>query len=39
MAMHAFSRTVVHAYLWVFRLHRFEREAGVRIVVNLRTRS
>jgi len=39
MAMHAFSRMVVHAYLWIFRLHRFEREAGVKIVVNLRSRS
>jgi len=38
MAMHAFSRMVVHAYLWIFRLNRFEREAGVKIVVNLRSR-
>jgi len=39
MAMHAFSRMVVHAYLWIFRLHCFEREAGVKIVVNLRNGS
>ncbi len=39
IAMHAFSRMVVHAYLWVFRLHRFEREVGVKIVVNLRKES
>jgi hypothetical protein len=39
MAMHAFSRMVVHAYLWVFRLRRFEREVGVKIVVNLRDRN
>lgn len=37
MAMHAFSRMVVHAYLWIFRLHRFERDAGVKIVVNVRS--
>ena len=36
MAMHAFSRMVVHAYLWIFRLHRFERDTGTKIVVNLR---
>jgi len=39
MAMHAFSRMVVHAYLWIFRLHRFERETGVKVVVNLRSGS
>ncbi|HEY0587939.1 MAG TPA: hypothetical protein VGD52_17525 [Pseudoduganella sp.] len=39
MAMHAFSRMVVHAYLWIFRLHRFESEVGVKIVVNLRSGS
>ncbi|KQV42896.1 hypothetical protein ASD07_20820 [Duganella sp. Root336D2] len=36
LAMHAFSRLVVRAYLWIFRLHRFERETGLKIVVNLR---
>ena len=39
LAMHAFSRMVVHAYLWIFRLHRLERELGVKIVVNLRSGS
>ncbi|SFF63954.1 hypothetical protein SAMN05518865_102379 [Duganella sp. CF458] len=39
MAMHAFSRMVVHAYLWVFRLHRFERETGVKIAVHLHSGS
>ncbi|WP_156401334.1 hypothetical protein [Duganella sp. Root1480D1] len=39
MAMHAFSRMAVHAYLWIFRLNRFEREVGTRIAVNLRDRS
>jgi hypothetical protein len=39
MAMHALSRMVVHIYLWVFRLRRFEREVGVKIVVNLRDRN
>ncbi|MGW8389371.1 hypothetical protein [Pseudoduganella sp. HUAS MS19] len=39
MVMHAFSRLVVHAYLWIFRLRRFERETGLRIVVNLRSGS
>ena len=39
MAMHAFSRMVVHAYLWIFRLYRFETEVGVKIVVNLRSGS
>jgi len=39
MAMHAFSRAVVHAYLWIFRLGRFERETGVRIAVSLRSGS
>lgn len=38
MAMHAFSRMVVHIYLWIFRLRRFERAAAVRIVVKLRNR-
>ena len=36
MAMHAFSRMVVHAYLWIYRLRRFEREVGFKINVNLR---
>ena len=36
MAMHAFSRMVVHAYLWIFRLRRFEREVGFKIIVHLR---
>jgi hypothetical protein len=36
LAMHAFSRMVVHAYLWVFRLRCFEREVGVKIVIDLR---
>jgi len=35
MAMHAFSRMVVQAYLWIFRLRRFERRVGIKIVVNL----
>jgi hypothetical protein len=39
MAMHAFSRAVVHAYLWIFRLGRFERETGVKIAVSLRSGS
>ncbi|WP_426336687.1 hypothetical protein ACN9MY_00290 [Pseudoduganella sp. R-31] len=39
MAMHAFSRMVVHAYLWIFRLRRFERDSGVKVVVNLRSGS
>lgn len=39
MAMHAFSRMVVHIYLWIYRLRRFEREVGVKIVVNLRNES
>lgn len=38
MAMHAFSRMVVHWYLWIFRLRRFEREVGIKIVVNLSDR-
>lgn len=38
MAMHAFSRMVVHAYLWIFRLHRFEHEVGSKIIVHLRDR-
>lgn len=33
MAMHVFSRMVVHCYLWIFRLRRFEREVGFSIVV------
>lgn len=36
MAMHAFSRMVVHTYLWIFRLARFEREVGVKIVIHIR---
>lgn len=36
MAAHAISRLVVHAYLWIFRLARFEREVGIKIVVNIR---
>lgn len=39
MAMHSFSRMVVHIYLWIFRLRRFERAVGFRIVVNLRNRN
>ncbi len=37
MAMHAFSRLVVHTYFWIYRLARFEREVGFRIVINLRS--
>lgn len=37
MAMHAFSRMVVHTYLWIFRLARFEREVGIKIVINIRS--
>ncbi|WP_342119189.1 hypothetical protein [Pseudoduganella sp. OTU4001] len=37
MAMHAFSRMVVHTYLWIYRLARFEREVGIKIVINLRS--
>jgi len=36
LAMHAFSRLVVHAYLWIYRLHRFERQAGIKILANFR---
>ncbi|WP_028102816.1 hypothetical protein [Pseudoduganella violaceinigra] len=36
MAMHTFSRMAVHAYLWIYRLARFERESGIKVVVNLR---
>jgi hypothetical protein len=36
MAMHAFSRMVVHTYLWIFRLARFEREVGFKIVIHIR---
>lgn len=36
MAMHAISRMAVHAYLWIYRLRRFEREVGFKINVNLR---
>jgi hypothetical protein len=36
MAMHAFSRMVVHAYLWIHRLRKFERKEGVKILVNFR---
>lgn len=39
MAMHSFSRMVAHIYLWIFRLRRFERAAGISIVVNLRDRN
>lgn len=39
MAMHSFSRMVAHIYLWIFRLGRFERAVGIRIVVNLRNRN
>lgn len=38
MAMHAFSRLVVHAYLWLYRLRRFQRQAGIQVVVNFRNR-
>ncbi|MTW13875.1 hypothetical protein GM658_24995 [Pseudoduganella eburnea] len=38
MAMHAFSRMVVHTYFWIYRLRRFERQAGIRILVNFRDR-
>lgn len=38
MAMHAFSRLVVHAYLWIYRLRRFEQREGVRILANFRHR-
>lgn len=37
MAMHALSRMAVHFYLWIFRLARFEREVGIKIVINLRS--
>jgi hypothetical protein len=36
MAMHAISRMAVHAYLWIYRLRRFEREVGFKVNVNLR---
>ncbi|XLZ69036.1 hypothetical protein ABT364_21160 [Massilia sp. SR12] len=36
MAAHTISRLVVHTYLWIFRLARFEREVGIKIVVNIR---
>lgn len=36
MAAHTISRLVVHAYLWIYRLARFEREVGIKIVVNIR---
>lgn len=37
MAMHALSRLVVHTYLWIYRLARFESEIGFKIVINLRS--
>ena len=36
MAAHTFSRLVVHTDLWVYRLARFEREVGIKIVVTIR---
>jgi len=35
LAMHTVSRLAVHAYLWIYRLARFERESGIRILVTV----
>lgn len=36
MAMHAVSRMATHTYLWIVRLARYERAAGIKINVNFR---
>ena len=38
LAMHALSRLAVHSYLWIYRLRRFERESGIRVILSIRRR-